>query len=51
MESNDAIKILSDELESVQRQSAIAATRAYKNTSNVNLLHEGGLETLQGKCI
>ena len=46
---NNCTKILSDELESVQRHAAIAATRAYKNISNVNLLHECGLETLQSR--
>ena len=42
--------MLSDKLESVQRQAAFAATRTYKNTSNANLLHEYGLETLQSRC-
>ena len=40
---------LSDQLESIQRQAALAATRAYKNTSSLNLLSECGLPTLQSR--
>ena len=39
----------SEAMESVQRQAAIAATRAYKNTSNTYLLPECGLESLQDR--
>ena len=38
---------LSDQLEQVQRQALLAITRAYKHTSQANLLKELGLETLQ----
>ena len=41
--------LLSDQLESVQRQSAIAITRAYSNTSNVNLYKEVGLTLLKSR--
>ena len=40
-------KALSDDLESSQRQAAIAATRAYNHTTHANLLQECGLQTLQ----
>jgi len=40
---------LSDQLESVQRQAALAATRAYRHTSTNNLFQECGLATLKNR--
>ena len=40
---------VSDELESIQRQAALAITRAYSHTTHVNLLRECGLQTLKDR--
>ena len=40
---------VSEELESTQRQAAIAITRAYSHTTHTNLLKECGLQTLQDR--
>ena len=43
---DNCIITLSDQLENIQRQAALAITRAYQHTSHTNLLLELGLQTL-----
>ena len=43
---DDCTNILSEQIENIQRQAALAITRAYQHTSHTNLLHELGLEPL-----
>ena len=46
---DNCTKNLSDAIESVQRQAAIASTRAYRKTPTPNLLNECGLDSLQDR--